>query len=584
MQIDDAPDEFDVRELFDREELLRILDLAADSIVRFDTELRYDYVNDETVRMVGRPLEEWVGRTQGELGYSDAEVEAREARLRAVFDSGEPAIHIDQIDNLDRAGGESRWYESQLFPQSGAAGGVAHVVVISRDITERKLAEQALHVQARVDSLTGLANRSALVDELARVIEANQSSGARSAVLLVDLDHFKLVNDSLGHSAGDSVLQRAAAMLTACVRKEDLVARHGGDEFVVLLRTVSDLTEAIAAADRILKGIRKPFEVDEAEIAVTASIGVALTSEDAAASRAQDLLRDADAAMYVAKDAGRDGFAVYGEEMHREAQERFAIANGLRSALGSGELAVWYQPEVDLLTGEVRAVEALLRWHHPSGTVYHAGRFVEVAVETGLIVEIGYWVFDEVCASAARWRDHDLVVRFNLSPRQLADADLLQHLDSAMRRYGIRAASLCAEITETVMLRDSSVMRENLVGLSERGVKIAIDDFGTGYASLSYLRQYHVDLIKIDRSFIADIGTDGTDRALTAAVVALAMQLDIEVTAEGIEEPAQAEVLKELGCRCGQGFLYSPAVPAEKINAMLDDCVSRLAGDPGRPL
>lgn len=568
MQMDESSghEDLDVGELLDREELLRILlDLAADSIVRFDTELRYDYVNDETVRIAGRPRDEWLGRTQSELGFDELDVAEREDRLRAVFESGATATYVDQIDNLDG----SRWYEAQLFPQHGADGEVAHVVVISRDITERMSAQKVLYTQARVDPLTGLANRTALLEALVRCIEANRVTGMRSAVLLVDLDHFKFVNDSLGHSVGDQVLVRVAEVLASCVRDGDLVVRHGGDEFVVVLRRARDLGEAVAVAERILKCMRRPLALREADIVLTASIGVTLTALDAPANAVQDLLREADAAMYAAKGAGRDALAVYDEEMHRQAEERFAIATGLRNALRSGELAVWYQPEVNLLTGHVRSVEALLRWHHPSGNVLTAGRFIEVAIETGLIIEIGYWVLEEVCASAARWQIHDLIVRFNLSPRQLAEAELLSRLDSAVDRHGIEPASLCAEITETVLLRDNSVMRENLIGLSERGVKIAIDDFGTGYASLSYLRQYPVDLIKIDRSFVADIGTDESDRDLTAAVVALARRLGIDVTAEGIEEPAQADILKDLGCRFGQGYLYSPAVAADRIDAML---------------
>lgn len=549
----------------EREELLRVvLDLTADAIVRFDRDLRYDYVNDRTVEIVGISRDDWLGRTQGELGYEPEEVAVREQRIRDVFASGEPATYVDQISNLEG----DRWYETQLFPQRSGAHEVAHVVVVSRDVTERVVAEAALLHAAHHDPLTGLANRVALAEDLERALAAEAPSST-TAVLLVDLDHFKLVNDSLGHTVGDRFLVRAADRLRACVSVEDLVARHGGDEFVVVLHDVAGADAAVEAAERIVDAFRAPLLVDAADLSATVSVGVALSRRPDDPPAAGDLLREADIAMFVAKGAGRDGVAVFDQELHDAVHERFRIANELRWALDRGELAVWYQPEVDLGDGSILAVEALLRWHHPSGELYPAGRFIEVAAETGLIVEIGHWIIDEVYRQADRWRSHGLVVRMNLAPRQLADPELLGRLDRASAASGVAHGAVCVEITETALLADTAVVASNLAGLTERGVELAIDDFGTGYASLTYLQRYEVGLLKIDRSFVADVATDGRDRALAAAVVALARQLDIGVTAEGIEEREQEAVLVELGCTRGQGYLYRPAVPASEIDELL---------------
>jgi diguanylate cyclase (GGDEF)-like protein len=448
---------------------------------------------------------------------------------------------------------------------------VAHVIVVSRDITARRRAEEDLHRAARTDPLTGLANRTALVEDLEAALEASPGSSRLTAVLLVDLDHFKFVNDSLGHSVGDLFLQRAADRIRHCIGPADLVARHGGDEFVIVLHDLEGPGEATEVAERIIDRFRLPLVCEGTDVSTTASIGIALGGDGGRDHDAHDLVREADTAMFVAKDRGRDGYAVFDDSLHAAAQERFRIANELRSALGRQELAVWYQPEVDLADGRILAVEALLRWRHPSGVVYPAGRFIDIAAETGLIVDIGHWVLDQVCAQAARWGGGGPTIRVNLAPRQLGHADLLDRLDEAVARHGIDGARLCVEITETALLHDNSTVRANLAGLSARGVAVAIDDFGTGYASLTYLRRYRIDVIKIDRSFVTHIADRDRDHAVAAAIVSLGHHLGMTVTAEGIEHPEQAEVLRSIGCGIGQGYLYGAAVPVEEIDARLDD-------------
>jgi diguanylate cyclase (GGDEF)-like protein/PAS domain S-box-containing protein len=550
----------------EREELLRvILDFTDDVIVRFDRDLRYDYVNDRTVELVGMPEAAWLGHRVAELGLPADRAETFEARLHGVFESGRPARYED--DWTDATG--PHWSEANLYPQCDTGGRVAHVVVVSRDITDRKLAEAELLHAAHRDPLTGLANRMALVEEIDRAVAAGSRSGTHTAVLLVDLDDFKLVNDALGHAVGDEVLTRAARRIEACVRGSDLVARHGGDEFVIVLRDVERSDDPVQLAERIVQAFRDPLVAGSTTLATTASVGVALAEPEDPGKDAHDLIREADTAMYVAKNAGRDGVAVFDAQLHRVVDERLRIANDLRGALPRQELALWYQPEIDLRTGAVVAVEALLRWHHPSGELYPAARFIDIATESGLIVDLGAWALERVCADARRWRPAELTVRLNLAPRQLADPGLLASIDGMLAAIECTPVRLCVEITETAFLQDTSAVRENLAGLTSRGVLIAIDDFGTGFASLTYLRRYHVDVIKIDRSFITNVATSARDRRLTAAIVALARHLDMTVTAEGVETPEQESIVRDIGCVGAQGFRFSPAVPADRIAAIV---------------
>ncbi len=550
----------------DRAEMVRVvLDETVDSVVRFDRDLRYDYVNERSIQLTGVPFDDWIGRTQTEMGFPDDLVEQRTERIRKVFATGEKAAYQDHQGDLT---GE-RWFETTLLPQFGAGDRVEHVIVVAREVTGRKLAEEALVRAAARDPLTGLANRTALLDVLEHALHTSAESPLTTAVLMVDLDRFQLVNDSLGHAVGDRLLRLAAERLSECVRPEDLVARHGGDEFVVVMQDLPDPAEAVHVALRVVDAFRRPLLSGETELSTTASVGISVTSWSRELVDANDILREADTAMYVAKANGRDGVSVFDEALREAIDERLRIENQLRGALARDELVVWYQPEVDLATGEIRAVEALLRWNHPSGELYPAHRFIGVAEDSGQIVSIGSWVLEEVCRQAALWQDHDLRLRVNLAPRQLDDPELLDRFHRSIRASGCRPEQLCIEITETALLHDTPTAARNIEGLSEAGVTIALDDFGTGYASLTYLRRYPIDVVKLDRSFVTDIAVNDKDQRLTAAVVAMAQQLDISVTAEGVETCGQAEIVRELGCVGAQGFLYSPAVPPEDIDRLL---------------
>jgi diguanylate cyclase (GGDEF)-like protein len=390
-------------------------------------------------------------------------------------------------------------------------------------------------------------------------------------VLLIDLDRFKIVNDSLGHDVGDTLLTVAAHRLADTVRGGDLVGRLGGDEFVVVMRDLANPTEAVRAAWRIVEQFRRPFSTPAGELFSTASIGVAVSR---AAGEPADLIREADTAMYVAKDAGRDRVEVFNDELRDAVAARLAIEGDLRHALARDQLAVWFQPEVQLATGRVIAAEALLRWHHPSGQTLTAARFIDVAEETGLINDIGDWVLMQACIQAASWATSDLghpvTLRVNVSARQLAEGGLLNAVDDALSTSRLDPNRLCLEITETALLSETTIARDNLAGIHERGVQIAIDDFGTGYSSLTYLHRYPIDALKIDQSFITGLREANHDYRLVGALIAMAKYLQLRVTAEGVEDEIQADCLRSLHCAGAQGYLYSQAVPPEQINTILN--------------
>ena len=470
-----------------------------------------------------------------------------------------------------RPDGSHGWMLARGEVVRDGAGDVVGLRGMALDITERRNYADELRALSTRDPLTGLANRTALMEEIPRALNAGRRSGRGTALLMVDLDRFKVVNDTLGHAAGDSLLVKVAARLDGLVRAGDLTARLGGDEFVVVMRDLLDPAEAANAAERVLTSFRTPFATGGTEFHFSASIGVAIATET---STGNDLLREADTAMYRAKEQGRDQMAVFNEDLRTALTERLAVETALRRALSEGQLCLWYQPEIDLGTGAVVAVEALLRWHHPDGQIWSADHFIDVAEETGLILDMGDWIIHEACRQAASWNidrpDRPITMRVNVSALQLAENGLLDSIDEALTGSGVDPALVCLEITETALLRDSAAVRANLAGIHDRGLGVALDDFGTGFASLGYLSSFAVDVIKIDRSFLADTtAADHPDR-MVAGIIALAKALGIGVTAEGVQHQEQAAHLYELGCPSAQGWLFAPALPPAEIASLLD--------------
>jgi diguanylate cyclase (GGDEF)-like protein/PAS domain S-box-containing protein len=451
---------------------------------------------------------------------------------------------------------------------------VEGLVVTARDIAPRKAFEQQLIRQAFQDSLTLLPNRALFRDRLEQALIRAARRQARVGLLYLDLDNFKLINDGLGHQAGDELLVEAAKRLQACVRGEDTVARLGGDEFVILLGSATE-AEAVLAAERVEQQFRRPFKIDGRDFVTTVSVGIALG--DAGHDRPDLLLRNADIAMYLAKAGGRARHVVFQAGMQTDSLSRLDLENDLREAVGRGEMRVHYQPIVILDLGRVTEVEALLRWQHPTRGLMAPADFIAIAEESGLIVPIGQWVLEEACRQVAAWQaefpaDPKLTISVNLSPRQFQQSNLVDQVSGALRAAGLAPTGLKLEITEGAIMRDVEATIKTLWQLKRLGVQLAIDDFGTGYSSLASLKRLPLDILKIDHSFINGIGHDPEDTAIVRAIILLAKSLHLSVTGEGIETAEQAALLRGWACEHGQGYFFSRPMEGAALTEMLRAC------------
>jgi len=446
---------------------------------------------------------------------------------------------------------------------------VRGIVLNSRDISERKAFEEQLSHQAFHDPVTGLANRALFADRVGHALRSTVRTGSLIAVMFIDLDDFKTVNDSLGHQAGDTVLSEVAARLESASRPADTVARFGGDEFAVLLDGVSGSDEAAMIGDRLLNALEAVMEVEGKQVYPRASMGICMSDEDLLSQNAEELLRNSDVAMYMAKRDTKGRYRLFEPAMHERVVERLELRGELQRALEEDQLEVFYQPVVRLAGGGRYGVEALLRWHHPTRGLIGPDAFIPLAEETGLIIPIGRWVIDQACTKGAELQsaiDDTIRVSVNLSVKQLQSETIVDDVINALRRSGLRPESLVLEVTETVMLADADVSVRRLHALKDLGVRIAMDDFGTGYSSLSYLSRLPVDILKMDRSFLGD-GID--DNALAAAIMAIGERLGLEVVAEGIERPEQIESLQSLGFDLGQGFFFGRPMPSGSLDEHL---------------
>ena len=539
---------------------------AMDLITVVDAQGSVLYQSPSAERLLGRPPEELVGTSY--LASLDV---ADRAHVASIFHelAAAPGAVATAEYRLSSTDGSWRYVESIVTNRMDDPN-VEGLVLNTRDVTDRKTLQDELAHQAFHDSLTGLLNRAVFRDRVDHALSRAARLGQQPAVLLLDLDGFKTVNDGLGHDAGDELLVAVGHRLQASGRSSDTVARIGGDEFAILLEDDADDAGAKAVAERVLAVLMTPFQVRGREVFVRASIGIATA---VAGATTDELLRNADAAMYAAKRAGKARYEFFLPVMHEQALAKFEVLGDLERALARDEFVLHYQPIVDFATEAVAGVEALVRWNHPSRGLLPPAEFIPLAEETGLIVPLGSWVLREACGQTAAWRlsqPHlDLWVSVNLSTRQLLEPDLVERVRATLAESGLQPASLTLELTEGSLMQGITETAVKLRGLKELGVRLAIDDFGTGSSSLSYLRQFPIDLLKIDKSFVDEVGTsDGP--LLVQAIVDIARTLRVETIAEGVEEEEQLAGLREVGCRSGQGFLFARPLPPEGLAAFFE--------------
>lgn len=519
------------------------------------------------------------------LGYGENEPLGEETEWRK-------RIHPDDLANVDatlrdyvegrsasyqcehrlrRKNGEWIWLLSRGVVESrDAAGTPVRMTGMMTDISQRKLADELAWRHANFDVLTGLPNRRLFRDRLDWEARKAGRNGTQLGLLFIDLDRFKEVNDLLGHEAGDLLLCQAADRITHCVRKTDTVARLGGDEFTVILGELDSPNHIEQLAQKILDKLAAPFSLRKEAAYISGSVGIAIYPDDGGTS--EELIRKADQAMYAAKQAGKNQFSYFTRSMDENAHSRLALFNELRGALGAGQLQVYYQPVVDLKRGEILKAEALLRWNHPRLGPVAPSRFLSLAEESGIINEIGNWVFHEAVSCAKRWSQRlgePFQIGVNKSPVQFlsetADADWLPYLD----RMGLPPGSITIELTEGILLHASPLVTDKLLQYRDAGIELAIDDFGTGYSSMAYLQKFAIDYLKIDPSFVCDLETDQGHRTIAESIIVMAHKLGLKVVAEGVETPGQRRLLTAAGCDFGQGFLFSHPMPAADFEKML---------------
>jgi diguanylate cyclase (GGDEF)-like protein/PAS domain S-box-containing protein len=547
--------------------LSQVVEQSPVSVVITDTDGYIEYVNGAFEKITGYPADEVIGEHTRML-KSGRTPEGHYRDLWQTITSGR--AWKGEFYNRKK-GGELFWERVHIAPVQDQGGNTRHFLAVKEDITLQKSQEQRIMQQAHFDGLTGLPNRFLSLDRLDRLTKDAGRSDQHVAVLFLDLDDFKKVNDSLGHEVGDQLLVQAADRLNAQVRNYDTVGRLGGDEFIIMLGGLDEIDRSGRVAEQMLAQFHRPFNLDGRELVLTASLGVAVYPQDG--TTPAELLRNADTAMYCSKEAGRNTYRYYTESMNQGVARRLLVEEQLRGALVREELRIHYQPQIELASGRLVGTEALLRWHNPELGEVSPAEFIPIAEQTGLIMNIGEYVISEALAQLAHWQriaGQSLRMAVNVSPRQFRDPNLVSFIEQLLQRLELPAACLELEITEGVLMSGHAHIDLALSALNRLGVTLAMDDFGTGYSSLSYLRNYPFDILKIDRSFIDDVPRDDADRELVNATIAMAHGLGLKVIAEGVETDAQLRYLKAQGCDYAQGYLFSRPVSGERILALLN--------------
>jgi diguanylate cyclase (GGDEF)-like protein/PAS domain S-box-containing protein len=560
----------------------QLVSMSSDWYWEQDAQLRFTMVAGGFSEKAGVLVERVLGKTRWEYV---AALEASEAwrahmvRVKAYLPFNDFEYQV--LDDL----GQTRWFCINGQPVFDEHGNFTGYRGTGSDITERKITEQRVHHVAQHDVLTGLPNRSLLQDRLGQAVTYANRSGNPVWVMLIDLDRFKFVNDSMGHKAGDVLLMTVAARLRGALRDLDTVARLSGDEFVVIVSEHCEQKLTQEIVERIMAAVAQPVMLGTTEFFVTCSIGVAVYPSEA--TDADVLIEHADIAMYRAKKLGRNNFQFYTPAMNEESLERVRIEGALRNALERDEFVLYYQPQVDIKTGKIVGMEALLRWQHPELGMVPPGRFISIAEETGLIVPIGAWVMRTACAQNKAWQDagfDKLRVAVNLSARQFGAPDLLEGLEAVLKDTGMEPQYLEIELTESLFMSDITPAVDLLHRMKALGVNLSIDDFGTGYSSLSYLSRFPIDVLKIDRSFVADITRDANDEAIVTSIIALAHNLKLAVIAEGVETAEQLDYLRRHGCDEMQGYYFSPPLASAEFEQLLREGRGLTVEAPPAPL
>jgi diguanylate cyclase (GGDEF)-like protein/PAS domain S-box-containing protein len=561
----------DIRERLRTEEQMRKLSSAleqtADSVLVTDRAGVIEYVNPAFEKTTGYTRAEALGQTP-RLVKSGKQGVGFYKKLWDTILAGEV---FSEVFVNRRKDGSLYYEEKTISPLKGPAGVITHFVATGKDVTERVQVQERLQHMAQHDALTELPNRVLFLDRLKQSLARARWHQRLVAVLFVDMDRFKTINDTLGHEVGDRLLQALAERFTVGVREGDTVARFGGDEFVILLDDVASEKDIGAVAQKILEALAPPFTIDGQSLYITASIGVSLYPNDGEDSGT--LVKNADIAMYRAKEIGKNTYQFYSADMSARAFERLTLESSLRHAIERNEFRLVYQPQIDTASGAILGVEALLRWQHPDFGLVAPAEFIPLLEETGHIVAVGEWVFHTACKQLRAWHAAGwpaLRMAVNLSPRQFQTAGLAMMIERGLAATGCAPGLLELEITESVLLQHSPATLDALAALHALGVRLAIDDFGTGYSSLGYLHRYSIDTLKIDRSFVHDVPGDADDSALASAIIVLAQSLKLNVIAEGVETEAQRGFLQERGCRIMQGYLFSRPLPAEDITRLLE--------------